>query len=257
MERTGKIEVRIFGKRGNIEISPETYDIKEIISVLQDAEHLIFPTAKNGRPTISYSIEKGSVRHIFTTAMQAVIGFNAVLINIRDHNYSIDFLEPSTAKALESFQKSAMKHDVRYEISTSLAKTGSISIDRDTTFVRSDEAWVDAEFYFYGLVTDFGGKEKANIHLDTKEVGNLKIAADKAVLREYESNPLYKRYGIRASGKQNIATGEIDKNSLQLIEIINYERRTDEDYLDRLIKKASESWKGVTNANDWLSENRY
>ncbi|MEZ5422134.1 MAG: hypothetical protein R2682_03440 [Pyrinomonadaceae bacterium] len=257
MERTGKIEIRVFGKRGNVEITPETYDIKDIISVLQDAEHLIFPDARRGRPTISYSIEKGSVRHVFTTALQVVIGFNAILLNIEAQNYSIDFLESPTAKAFESLQESAKKHDLRYEVSTSLPETGSISIDRDTTFIRSDEIWVDAEFYFYGLVTDFGGKDKANIHLDTTEAGNLKIAADKTVLREYELNPLYKPYGIRATGKQNIGNGEIDKNSLRLIEIIDYRHRADEDYLDRLIKKASESWKGVTNANDWLSQNRY
>jgi len=257
MERTGQIEIRVVGKRGNVEISPETYDIKDIISVLQYAENLLFPGAKKERPIISYSIEEGSVKHVLKTALQAVIGFNAILLSIEAQNYSIDFLETPTAKVLESFQESAKKHGIEYKISTSLSGSGSIHIDRDTTFIRSSEVWVDAEFYFYGVVTDFGGKERANIHLDTTQAGILKIAADKTELREYESNPLYKPYGIRASGKQNVETGEIDKTSLRLIEIIDYDRRVDEDYLDRLIKKASESWKGITNANDWLSQNRY
>lgn len=257
MERTGQIEIRVVGTRGNVEISPETYDIKDIISVLQYAENLIFPGAKKERPTISYSIEEGSVRHVLTTALQAVIGFNAILLSIEAQHYSIDFLETPTARALESFQESAKKHGIEYKISTSVPGSGSIHIDRDTSFIRSSEVWVDAEFYFYGVVTDFGGKDAPNIHLDTTQRGVLKIAANKTELCEYEANPLYKPYGIRALGKQNMETGEIDKGSLRLIEIIDYDRRIDEEYLDRLIKKASESWKGITNADDWLSQNRY
>ena len=56
-------------------------------------------------------------------------------------------------------------------------------------------------------------KEKANIHLDTKDYGLLKVASDKAILKDYESNPLYKDYGIRATGKQNVNTGELDKST--------------------------------------------
>lgn len=76
------------------------------------------------------------------------------------------------------------------------------------------------------------------------------------MLGEYEANPLYKDYGLRAIGKQNLNTGEIDKSSLMLLEIIDYERRDNEDYLTRLIKKASATWVGVTDADDWLSQLR-
>jgi len=34
---------------------------------------------------------------------------------------------------------------------------------------------VDAEFYFYGVLTNAGGKNKVNIHLDTEEFGSLTI----------------------------------------------------------------------------------
>mgnify|MGYP003389952995 CR=1 FL=1 len=256
MEKTGFIEIWVIGKRGNLEITPENYDIKEIVSVLQQAENLLFPAAKKERPTISYQIQEGSVRHVFKTALQAVIGFNALLLSVQERNFSIDFLETQTANAFEFFQDAAKKQGVRFQISTSLSNSGVILVDPDTKFVRSEEIWAAAEFYFYGVVQDAGGKGEANIHLDTREFGVLKIRADKKILSDYESNPLYKPYGIRAVGKQNVQNGDIDKSSLQLIEIINYERKFNEDYLAGLIQKATASWEGIGDADDWLSQMR-
>ncbi len=254
--KTGYIEIRVIGRRGNVDISPENYDIKDIIAVLHNAENLLFPGSKKERPQISYEIKEGSVRHLLKTALQAVIGFNAILLSVHESGYSIDFLETPTAKALEFFQESAKKQDIEFQISTSIENSSEIRINKDTSLIRSEDLWVEAEFYFYGTVQDAGGKSEANIHLDTKEFGLLKIAAEKRMLGEYESNPLYKDYGLRAIGKQNLNTGEIDRSSLKLLEIIDYERRDNEDYLTRLIKKASFSWEGVKDADEWLSQLR-
>lgn len=256
LDKIGYIEIRVVGKRGNIEISPENYDIKDIIAVLQNAENLLFPGSKKERPQISYEIKNGSVRHLLKTALQAVIGFNAILFSVQDNDYSIDFLESPTAKALEFFQESAKKQGVEYIISTSIENSSVIHIDKDTTLARSEDIWVDAEFYFYGTVQDAGGKSEANVHLDTRDFGLLKISADKKMLGEYEANPLYKDYGLRTIGKQNLNTGEIDKSTLKLLEIIDYERRDNEDYLSGLIKKASSTWVGVNDADDWLGQLR-
>lgn len=256
MERVGQIEIRVFGRKGNIELHPDNYDIRDIISVLEHAENLLFPVSRKERPTISYDIQEGSVIHILKTSLQAVIGFNAILLQIQQTNYSIDFLESQTARAFEFFNESAKKQDVSFEISTSVQGSVNLYIDKDTEFIRSEEMWAEAEFYFYGIVTDFGGKEKANIHLDTKEHGLLKISSDKKKLGEYESNPLYKPYGIRAVGKQNIRTGEIDKSTLSLLGIIDYNRSYTEDYISGLINKATRTWEGVLDADEWLSQMR-
>jgi hypothetical protein len=256
MDRTGYIEIKVIGKRGNIDITPENYDIKEIVAVLQQAENLLFPGLRKERPAITYEIKKGSVKHVLTTALQAVIGFNAILLSVEENNYSIDFLESPTARAFEFFQESAKKQGISFEISTSVQKTAKLVVDQDTKFVRSQETWVEAEFYFYGTIQDAGGKSEANIHLDTRDYGMLKITADKKELGEYKSNPLYKPCGVRARGHQNPRTGEVDRATLTLIEIIDYDRRNNEEYLSGLIQKATASWEGVRDADEWLSEFR-
>ena len=136
MEKTGQIEIRVKGRKGNLELSPDQYDIREIMEVLQNAENLLFPGTKRSRPVISYDIAAGSVRHIFRTTLQAVIGFNAILAQINTEHYSVDFLELPTARAFEFFQQLAQKHDYEYEISTSVAESSSVIINRETRFIR-------------------------------------------------------------------------------------------------------------------------
>ena len=79
MEKKGHIEIRITGKKGNLDLSPDNFDIKEIMAVLEQVDNLLFPNDKSNRPVISYAIEEGSVKHHFKTTIQAIIGFNAIL----------------------------------------------------------------------------------------------------------------------------------------------------------------------------------
>lgn len=58
--------------------------------MLENAEDLLYSGEKKDRPVISYNIESGSVRHVFSTSIQFVIGFNAIIAQIND-SQSIDF----------------------------------------------------------------------------------------------------------------------------------------------------------------------
>jgi hypothetical protein len=254
MKNIGYIEIRITGFSGNIRLTPETFDIKELTEVIEQAEKMLFPGDRKERPLISYQIEEGSVKNIFKTSAQIIIGFSAVLGQIQT-SQNIDFLELNTAKAIESFQETAIKKDYTFEISTSLPQTPRLQIDKTTFFYRTQDNWVDAEFYFYGRIIDAGGKEKANIHLFSPETGTIRIQTPQEILANAEENILYKTYGIRAKGKQNSVTGEIDKSSLNFIELLDYTTIYNEKYLKSLRDKAK-SWIGNIDADEWLKNIR-
>lgn len=255
MDKLGYIEVRITGNKGNLELSPDNYDIREIREVLEQAENLLVINDKKERPLISYQLQEGSVRHIFKTSIQYIIGFNAIIGQI-GKSQSVDFLDLSTAKAFEAFQDIAIKKNYSLEIKTSVKETNTVKIDKTTRFYRSESIWADAEFYFYGKITSMGGKEKSNIHIATEDLGVVIIQTDKEYLEHLENNPLYKAFGIRAIGKQHSETGEIDKSNLKFIELIDYHPMYNEDYLKKLRKKAKKSWIGKINAAAWLKDLR-
>ncbi|MEQ6119560.1 hypothetical protein [Reichenbachiella sp. MALMAid0571] len=254
MDKIGDIEIRVVGKSGNLDLKPENYDIKHIASILQNVEDLLYPNNKKDRPLITYDIQEGSVKHIFKTPIQYIIGFSAILTQIQETN-SIDFLDLKTARAIENIQQLSQQKNYEFQFSTSIKKDIELSINPFTKFFRTENTWVDAELYFYGILKDAGGKSKANIHIDTEDYGYLAIETVQDFLMEQEENLLYKKYGVRASGKQNVETGEIDTKTLKLIELINYNPKYDSDYLSLLINKAKKSWQGI-DTDDWISNMR-
>ncbi len=223
--------------------------------MLENAENLLYSGDKRDRPTISYKLEEGSVKHIFKTSIQFIIGFNAIIGQV-NHVQNIDFLDIDTAKAFENIQDIAIKRDYAFSIKTSIENTNEVRVDNTTHFYRTEAVWADAEFYFYGKVTNAGGKGKANIHIVTEELGTVIIQTPISFLEHYDENMLYKTFGIRAIGKQHSETGEVDTSTLKFIELVDYQPKYDEQYLKALRDKARKSWLGNINPDNWLKEIR-
>lgn len=253
MDALGEIEIKLEGSVGTQKLTPEHVDIDEIRDILSQAAHLLFPTEKRAqRPLISYEIVEGSVRHKFRTLMQSVIGFGAVISQISAEE-QIDFLHDRSAAAIESLQRIAVAKDYTVTIS---ANEQHLRIDKSTHYERSETLWAEAEFYLYGVLTNAGGKNHPNIHLDTEEFGSLRITTEKQYLEGEERNLLYKQYGVRVKGRQNLKTFEMDRNSLEFIELFEYDSAYSESYLDKLMRKAAPAWETIADTDTWLEELR-
>ncbi|MBK8141468.1 MAG: hypothetical protein IPK57_10945 [Chitinophagaceae bacterium] len=87
----------------------------------------------------------------------------------------------------------------------------------------------------------------------TKEYGKLVISATEQQLLEGEKR-LFKIYGVRAKGKQNLSDGK--PFDLKLIDYITYNPNYDEHKLDLLIERASVNWNVISNVDSWLEKIR-
>lgn len=252
-----EISLRIIGKNRDEPLSPTNFDIGQIRYLLDEVENLLYPDRqkRKGRPIISYEMKEGSVLNIFRTSMQSVLLVSSMLAVIEQEKGSIDKLEVASAQAIEDLQSFALRHNYDIEIGTSDKPQRIFKITPTTHYVRRENIMVDIECYYYGTLTDAGGKDKVNIHLDTKEAGTLTIRTNKEYLSGYQGNPLYKKFGVRVRAKKNILTGDIDKTTLVLVELMDYQPKYDEDYLQGLIQKATPKWRDV-NADEWLAQVR-
>ena len=251
MDKIGYIEIKVSGSKGNLNLTPDNYDIRGIIAILQNAENLLLSPKKIDHPTISYKIEEGSVKHIFKTSIQRIIGFNAIITQIRKQQ-NIDFLDLHTAEAIENIQDIVRKKDYIFTISTSIDKSNELRVDANTHFYRTKAEWADAEFYFYGKIINVRRKNKTSIYIHTQEYGVIKISASMAFFEQLEKNIIHKKtYGIRVKGKQNSITGEFDRDSFEYLELIPYEKKYDEAYLNSLIEKATKNWAQIKNKDAW------
>lgn len=223
---------------------PEDYDIKSLRALLEEVEVLLFPNDRRERPVISYEVQEGSVRNRFRTGIQAVAQTSAVL-GLVAASGSVDMLEPRTARAIEAMQRWAQESDVAFTLSTSLPNTSELRIDRTTHFMRTEATSVETEVYLYGKVVEAGGKGRPNIHLHVDGQGVFIIDAPEKVLAGLTENILYHTMGVRVVGRQNLQTGELERGSLKMVELIDYDQQYNEEYLKRLQAKASKWIKDV------------
>lgn len=243
LENKGQVTIRIEGKYGADNLSPENYDITLMQTVLGFAITLLELDKRKERPVTTFHVEKGSVCNVFTTSKQKAAEFASVLALITASS-SIDQLDARTAVAFEELQRFAIQNDFKVEVFSSESKENTIKITPSTRFQRTENFWADAEVYYYGTIVDAGGKKSSNIHLDTKD-GLIKIDADKEILTNIVGNPLYRKFGVRVLAKQNVITGDIDRSSLKLLEIIDFEPKFDMAYLEEKIKESTPLWSGV------------
>jgi len=255
MDDSGKIEIRVVGRLGNEPLSPDNFDIREIKGLFDVVETLLYPNQKISRAPISYSLEAGSVRNIFKTTLQSAATFLAI-VNLVHQTGSLEGLELNTARALQEVQKSAISNNFTYEFGIPGNDTPALVISSKTSYHINENLWADAEFYFYGVLVNAGGKDKTNIHLHTKDNGLITIATEKEFLQDLKENVLYKYFMVRAVGRQNIISGAIDLSSLRLLQLTPYDPSYNDQYLARLIKRASPKWEDVGDADKWLSEIR-
>ena len=172
-----EIQLRIIGKNGNESLVPANFDIAQIRPLFDTVESLLYPDpkSKKSRPIIAYEMREGSVVNVFKTSLQSVLAVSAIFSAIETEKGAIDRLETNSAKAIEALQAYAIRNDYTIEISTSDKPARIFVIDRNTRYERHENIMVDVEDYYYGILVDAGGKDKANIHLDTKEAGLLTI----------------------------------------------------------------------------------
>ena len=108
-----EIQLRIIGKKGNESLVPANFDIAQIRLLFDTIEALLYPDpkSKKSRPVIAYEIREGSVVNIFKTSLQSVLAVSAIFSAIEIEKGSIDRLETSSAKAIETLQAYAIRND--------------------------------------------------------------------------------------------------------------------------------------------------
>lgn len=249
MKEFGYIEIRVN------DVSPNAFDISDVMELLKNAENLLYPNERKIRPIISYEVKEGSTRNIIKTLIGPVLAVNAVLGQIQIEN-SIDSIDSTQAKAIENIQEWAAKKNHELVIKTSVKESAFLGMSQHTKYYRSENLWLDSDLYLYGKVTSMGGKTSPNLHLATDDYGTVIIQTTEEVLANEKENKLYKLVGVHVRAKQNVKSGQLDKNEVKLLDFVDYKQEYDSDYLSELINQASKTWAEIPDTDQWLAEIR-
>jgi len=255
MDKYEYIEIRVNNKEKRLK--PDQIDIKDVITIIDNIETLLFPTQeeKKVRPLISYEIKNGSVKHIFFVPLLTVINFNGIIKEIKESN-TIEFLKLEQQKAIYVFQHKAKQENLIFEFSNSKYKNdGVFKIDQNTNYkvVIPEVTTYDSEFYIYGTIILQGGKQPY-ITIETEDEGTINIKATRTQILEGE-NKLYQQWGLKVKGKKNISNNK--PTEMTLVEFIGkYDPVFNQKKFNLMLERSKENMNEIKNIDQFIKDVR-
>lgn len=245
----GNFKIKFEGIINGRELNPNTIEVSDLISKLQEVEQFLSGSlTKNERGEIVAKIKDGS---LLIDSEAAVINdndnFMADLVTLGE-DQEVNDIDPKRAEILEKWQNESYEYGIR---TTLFSKNWNLDlqINSETEYKRVFPVVLKNEMHLFGILTDMGGKNKINIHVDTRKYGNIPISCTKKQIKGNE-NKLYTNVGVLVEVHQNLKTGEI--TNARLLEFLPDRNREFKSALEDFQASSKDYWKDINDPATWV-----
>ncbi|MCW5238186.1 hypothetical protein [Verminephrobacter eiseniae] len=166
---------------------------------------------------------------------------------------ALGLIDPKRAAVVERWQAAARRNPHRSYRVVGKDGTPVVRVSAESDFRNQIEAiWVAVEKYVEGMVVDWGGASKANVHVRVQGGKVLIIATSQQLLADEERNRLYRPALLRVSAEENLKTGDL--RNLNLLSFEADRPGWDEAAFNELVQKGTQDWGDAP--DNWLEELR-
>lgn len=247
-----KLRLSINDRIDNNEVSPSHVSLALLGEFQKDVSEFIKGSNNNiDSSKIIISIESGSLAFLATGLLTAASLWSD-LETLKNTNL-LSSIDPKRANVIEKWQASAQKNPHRHYSVSDKSNMLFFTINSDSNFHKSEDIWVKVEKYLYGTITNMGGKNKANIHIDLENGEILPpISTTQNLLAQGEQNRLYRNSLVHISAEENLRTGKL--RNLTLLSFEDHNPVYDENEFNLMVEKGTKAWSGVPLS--WLEDLR-
>jgi hypothetical protein len=232
---------------------PGSLDVRDLAEILEAAHALIYPERTSRKETVSLDIKIGSTLLQLNTSDQKAILNCQDTLNSVNTSRNLDIVHPRFATALRRLQSKSAELHQRFRFVTSQGHPDKgFYLDEHTLLSQSEETWFKTRLYLYGVITSAGGINDPNIHLKTKQFGNIIIRTPHAILAALEQNPVYREVGMYVKAVQCLETGEIRDRHATFIEFLDYDPGISDENIARYLDEDPIVWKDVEDPVAWV-----
>lgn len=252
MEPTDILRFSLNDRINDVEVGPAHVPLALLGEFQRDVSDFLRGSGKEIDPAeVPVSIEPGSLV-IAAGGLLAATSLWADVTQLQNPA-ALGLIDPKRATVVERWQAAARKNPLRsYRVAD---KDGqwAVRVSAESDFRNQIEAiWVAVEKYVEGTVVDWGGANKANVHIRVQGGKVLTIAASQQLLADEERNRLYRPALLRVSAEENLKTG--DMRNLNLLAFEADRPGWNETAFNKLVEKGTQAWADVP--DNWLEELR-
>lgn len=219
---------------------------KEVSDFLKGSDRDVDPSK------VLIAVEKGSLA-LVATGLLAAKTLWVDLERLRSPD-SLSLIDTKRAAVIERWQTAARQNPHRkYEVADAATKV-RIAVDSSSDFRKVEEVWVQVEKYLPGRIVDWGGKTRANVHLETEDGTVLVVAATQELIAQEEQNRVYHPALLHISAEESLLTGVLRNPRLLAFEA--HQPAYDEKEFQQMVSRGTAAWADVPNATEWLENLR-
>jgi hypothetical protein len=253
MNPINELRFAVSDRINDAEVGPKHVSLSLLGDFQRDVSDFLKGTGRDVDPAeVLISVEDGSLA-LVATGLLAATTLWADLERLQSPD-SLNLIDGKRAAVVERWQAAARQNPHRkYKVADSAAQV-SLTVDSASDFRKVEEVWVQVEKYVHGRVVDWGGKTKANVHLEVDGGAVLVVSASHELLAKEEQNRLYRTALLHISAEENLLTGALRNQRLLAFEA--HEPAYDENEFQQMVKRGTAAWSEVANATQWLEDLR-
>ncbi len=253
MNPINELRFAVSDRIDDAEVGPKHVPLNLLGDFQKDVSDFLKGSGQEVDPAeVLISIEEGSLA-LVATGLIAATTLWADLDRLQSPD-SLSLIDVKRAAVVERWQTVARQNPNRkYRIADFSAQL-SLTVDSSSDFRKLEETWVAVEKYIHGKVVDWGGKTKANVHLEMDDGTTLKVATSQSLLAQEEHNRLYRSALLHITAEENLLTGAIRNPNLLAFE--EHHPSYDEVEFKKMVQRGTAAWSGIPNATEWLEDLR-
>lgn len=253
MEPLNELRFAVQDRINNVEVGPKHVPLSVLGDFQKDVAEFLRGSAREvDTNEVFVSVEAGSLV-LAVTGLLAATTLWSDLDRLKSSD-SLNTIDPKRAAVVERWQAMARQNANRVYRVAAQSGAVSLTVNASSDFRRVEEVWVAVEKYVRGRVVDWGGKTKANVHLEMDDGTVLKVAATQDLLAREEQNRLYRSALLSIVAEENLLTGAL--RNLSLLAFEPHEPTYDEAELQTLVQRGTAAWADVPDASSWLEDLR-
>lgn len=125
----------------------------------------------------------------------------------------LDHLRPARGKQFADWQVRALAEAgfaVRLTLDSAQGASVPVTVDASTDWAYR-QTFVAVELYLYGTITRMGGRLRPRVQIRDERLGTRTLDCPRQALADERTNRLYRRGGVHASARLNLASGQLDR----------------------------------------------
>ncbi len=253
MNPINELRFALSDRINDVDVGPKHVPLALLGEFQKDVSEFLKGSGRDIDPMqVQVSVEEGSLA-LVASGLLAATSLWTDLGHLNSPE-SLSLIDAKRAAVVERWQTAARQNPNRSYRVADRAELVGFSVNSTTNYYIAEQVWVHVEKYLHGKIVDWGGKTKANVHLELGNGKTLMVESSQNLIAQEERNLVYHMALLHVTAEESLLTGAL--RNVRLLAFEAHQPSYDEAEFQRMVAKGTQAWTNVPDSAAWVENLR-